>query len=211
MMQDLVIIGCGGFGREVADVVDAINAVSPTWRLLGHLDDDPGAQDAALVRDAGRPVLGGVDHLLADPGPSYVIGIGSGAARRSIDRRLSEAGASAATLVHPAATVGARCRLGEGVVVCAGAHITTNVTVGRHVHVNLGSTVGHDATLGDYVTLNPLVAVSGHVTIGEGTMLGTHSAVLQGITVGARSVVGAAACVVKDVADDVVVKGVPAR
>lgn len=210
-MRDLVIIGCGGFGREVADVLDAVNAVTPTWHLLGYLDDDPAESDVDLVQGADQQVLGGVEHLLDHPGPSYVIGVGSGAARRSIDRRLSDAGADAATLVHPAASVGGQCRLGAGSIVCAGARITTNVSLGRHVHVNLGSTVGHDTTLADYVTINPLVAVSGHVSVGEGAMLGTHSAVLQGLSVGARSTVGAAACVVRDVADDVVVKGIPAR
>ena len=73
------------------------------------------------------------------------------------------------------------------------------------------ATVGHDCTLEDYVTINPLVAISGGVHIGRESMMGTHSAVLQNLSIGAGSTVGAGSCVVKDVLDDVIVKGVPAR
>ena len=141
----------------------------------------------------------------------FVIGIGTGKTRRIIDERLRSAGFTAATLVHPAATLGHDVRIGQGSIICAGVRATTNISLGRHVHLNINTTVGHDCTLKDYVTVNPLVAISGGVTIGAEAMLGTHSAILQNLAVGERSVVGAGSCVVKDVPGDTVVKGVPAR
>jgi sugar O-acyltransferase (sialic acid O-acetyltransferase NeuD family) len=212
MSTPLVIIGCGGFGREVHDVVDAINEVNPTWNLLGYLDDGPEHVNVSLVESRGSKVLGGTDWLLtAGREVQFVIGIGTGKVRRAIDERLSSAGFTAATLVHPTATQGHDVRIGEGSVICAGVRSTTHVTLGRHVHLNLNTTVGHDCILEDYVTVNPLVAISGWVTIGTETMLGTHSAILQNLTLGERCVVGAGSCVVKNVPSDVVVKGVPAR
>lgn len=210
-MRDLVIVGAGGFGREVADAVDAVNATAPTFRLLGFVDDAPSQEDLERVDRLGSTLLGGVADLEAMHQVEYVIGIGSGRLREAIDTRLSAAGLRPSILVHPSATVGADAYLGAGTVICAGARITTNVSLGRHVHVNLGSTIGHDTDLADYVTVNPLVAVSGNVVIGTQTMLGPHSSILQGLRIGARATVGAAACVVKDVPDDTLVKGVPAR
>jgi sugar O-acyltransferase (sialic acid O-acetyltransferase NeuD family) len=205
----IVIVGCGGFGREVHDVVEAL---APEWDLVGYVDDAPSPANVALVERRGSRVIGGTSWFAAAPPDTrYVIGIGSGSVRRAVDERLTAAGFTAAVLVHPTATVGADVRLGPGTVLCAGVRLTTNIETGRHVHVNLGSTVGHDCRLGDYVTVNPLVAVSGSVTLGDEVMMGTHSAILQGLTMGARSVAGASACVVKDVPPDTVVKGVPAR
>jgi hypothetical protein len=149
--------------------------------------------------------------LFAPTSVKSVIGIGTGKIRRIIDERLSSAGLTPATLVHPAATLGHDVRIGEGSVICAGVRATTNISLGRRVHLNLNTTVGHDCTIEDYVTVNPLVAISGGVTVGTETMLGTHSAILLNLAVGARSIVGAGSCVVKDVPDSTLVKDVPAR
>lgn len=212
MTTPLVIIGCGGFGREVHDIVDAINELEPTWELLGYLDDRPDQANVALVESRGSRVLGNTDWLMTvGREVQFVIGIGTGKTRRIIDERLTSAGITAATLVHPTATLGHDVRIGQGTIVCAGVRATTNISLGRHVHLNLNTTVGHDGTLADYVTINPLVAISGWVTIGTETMAGTHSAILQNLAIGERSVVGAGSCVVRDVPSDVVVKGIPAR
>lgn len=210
-MRDIAIVGCGGFGREVLDVVEAINAADATWNMVGFFDDSPSDSDIALVRERGFDVIGGMDSLAQRPDLAFAIGIGTGHVRRLIDDRLAKAGLNAATLVHPHATIGGSCVLAPGSVLCSGARVTTNVTLGRHVHINLNSTVGHDCVLDDYVTVNPLVAVSGSVTVGAETLLGTHSSVLQGLSIGAGAVVGAGACVVRDVAPSTTVKGVPAR
>lgn len=212
MSTPLIIIGCGGFGREVHDLVDAINEKKLTWDLLGYLDDRPEAVNVSRVESRDSKVLGGTDWLMtAGHDVQFVIGIGTGKTRRIIDERLRSAGFTAAALVHPAATLGHDVRIQPGVVICAGVRATTNISLGRHVHLNINTTVGHDCTLDDYVTVNPLVAISGGVTVGTETMLGTHSAILQNLEIGERSVIGAGSCVVRDVDDDAMVKGVPAR
>lgn len=215
MSRPLVIIGCGGFGREVHDVVDAINAdhaargLDPAWDMLGYLDDNPSDFHGGQVVARGSQVLGGLDWLAsADPAVAYVIGIGSPAIKARIDAALPQR--TAATLVHPAATLGANVTLGPGTIVCAGVCITTNIQLGRHVHINLLCSIGHDTQIDDYVSINPLVAVSGTVHLQEGVMVGTHASILQNLTIGTGSVVGGAACVVKNVPPGVVAKGVPA-
>lgn len=211
-MRDIVIIGCGGFGREVHDIIDTLNAQAPRYNLLGYADDAASEQNTALVERRGSRVLGSLDAVLAQyDAAEFAIGIGSPQVRKKLDTKLVEAGWRAATLVHPSATFGGDVRLGEGSIVCAGVRVTTNVTLGRSVHLNLNATVGHDVTLHDYVSVNPLVAISGWVEAHEGVMFGTHSAILQNLSVGAGSVVGAGSCVVKNVPEGVVVKGVPAK
>ncbi|WP_018503393.1 NeuD/PglB/VioB family sugar acetyltransferase [Parafrankia discariae] len=207
-MRDLVVVGGGGHGRELVELVGAVNAGRPRYRLLGVLDD--ARPDPDLLAAAGTSHLGPVG-LLCELDAEYVVGIGSPNARRAIDLAATGWGRHPATLVHPRAVVGRAVTLGPGSVVCALASVTTNVRTGRHVHLNVAATVAHDCRLGDYVTLAPGARLSGTVTLGDRVTVGTGATVIQGLGIGPGAVVGAGAVVVRDLPAEVVAVGVPAR
>ncbi|MDF2144153.1 acetyltransferase [Knoellia sp. p5-6-4] len=212
MSNPIVIVGVGGFGREVHDIIDAINRCAQRWKLLGYLDDSPTEEDVRLVERRGSRLLGGFEWLEANAETvQYVVGIGSSAVRRAMDRRATASGAKAATLVHPQATLGSDIRIGPGSVICAGARLTTNIALGRHVHIDQNATVGHDSLLGDFVRLNPMACVSGNVTLDTASLIGANATVLQGLRVGRNATVGAGSVVTRSVLADRIVKGVPAR
>jgi sugar O-acyltransferase (sialic acid O-acetyltransferase NeuD family) len=205
----LVIIGAGGFGREVLDIVEAVNAGSPTFDFIGFVDDNDDL-DLELLTRRGAALLGTVDAL-PDLDGSYVIGIGSPSARRSVDTRIARWPGRPASIIHPACTVASEVVIGPGAVLAAGARISTNIEIGQHFHANPNATVGHDCVIGNYVTLSPGSHISGSVTLGDGVLVGTGAVVIQGCTVGDWAVIGAGAVVVRDVEPGVTVAGVPAR
>jgi len=207
MTTPLVIIGAGGHGRETLDIVEAVNAESPRYEFVGFCADEA---DAELLERRGAPLLGGLDVLRARES-EYVIGIGTGGVRRDIDARVSEFGRRAVVLLHPLASIGSDLRFAPGVVLAAGARVTTNVTLGRHTQLNVNAVVSHDCTVGDYVTLSPGVSINGTVTLGDGVFLGTGAVVLPGRTVGAWARVAAGAVVTEDVPPGQTVVGAPAR
>ena len=213
MTRRIVVIGGGGFGREVLELIEDVNASArdDEWIVEGVLDD--GSPDTALLAQLGTTHLGAVDVIRGlDDDVAHVIAIGGCAARAAIDERCVAWGRQAATLVHPTAVVGKRSvDIGEGSVLCAHSTATTNVQLGRHVHLNPHASVGHDSTVGDHSTLTPQVGIAGQVVLGERVFVGTGAIVGPGITVGADTLVGAGAVVVRDVAPGATVAGVPAR
>lgn len=207
--QRLVVVGAGGHGRELLDIIEAINAARPgTWEVLGFVDD--GEPDRDLLTRLATTFLGPLE-VLAGLEANYVIGVGSGSARKLIDQQLISADLEAASLVHPAALVGSDTAWEPGFVLCGHGSVTTNVRLGRHCHLNRMATIGHDCRIGSYVTINPGSTVSGNVTLGDGVTIGTGASVIQGVTIGAGTTVGAGATVISDLPAGVTAVGVPAR
>ena len=207
MADDLVIVGAGGHGRETLDIVEAINAAgSAQWNFLGFVDDGEVREDRLARREA--EVVAPED---LDPGEvAYVIGIGDPGTRQSVAERMTLAGFVPTTLVHPRASVGSDVRMAEGVVLAAGARVTTNVTLGHHSQLNLGAVVSHDCEVGAFVTFSPGVLVNGECRIGDGAFFGTGAIITPGLRIGAGAKVGAGAVVLRDVPDGMTVVGVPA-
>lgn len=202
----LVIVGAGGFAREVVWL--AREAEGP-WDLVGLLDDDPKWRGVQLC---GIPVVGPVSDWIRYRDAAFVVAVGSPRARRSIVARMLESGVPRfATLIHPSVRKSAFVDIGEGSIVTAGCILTTQVKVGRHVILNLATTVGHDTTIEDYVTVAPITAISGGVHLEAGSEVGTGAKLRNGIRVGRGAMVGMGAVVTKDVAPRDLVVGMPAK
>jgi sugar O-acyltransferase (sialic acid O-acetyltransferase NeuD family) len=181
----------------------------PIYDVVGVVDD--GMPDLGRLQRLSVPLIGPVEAV-GNLGARYVIGIGSPSVRRAVDKRLTAIGAlAAAPMVHPLAWIGLDVELAPGVIVCAGATVTTNVHLGRHTHVNIQSAIAHDCRIGEYVTVAPMTAISGNVTIEDEVELGTGVSVIPGVTVGRGAMVGAGAVVTRDIAPGMVAVGVPAR
>ena len=212
MARSLVIVGCGGFGREVWAMLSAGPDADGPWAVEGFVDDHPSDDSRQAVEALGSTLIGCVADLAARRSPfSAVIAIGAPSARQRVRAALAGSRVCYPTIIHPDATVGRPVRLAEGVVIAPGARVSTNVTLGAHVHVDQNATIGHDTTIGAFSRLNPQACVSGSVRVGERVLVGANATVLQGVTVDDDAVVGASACVVRDVPRARVVKGVPAR
>lgn len=210
-MAPLVLVGAGGFARETAEAVRAVNEAGHRFELLGFLDDDAGLAGAVID---GVPVLGAVDSLADLPDARVVVCTGhpgNYTSRRRIVERLGLPPDRYATLVHPAAVIPPSTRLGPGTVVLAGAVATTAVRVGSHVVVMPGVVFTHDDLIGDYATFGAGVRLAGRVVVGEGAYVGAGALVREDRTIGAWSLIGMGAVVTTDVPPGEVWTGVPAR
>ncbi len=209
-MKDLYIIGAGGFGREVAWLVERINAQSPTWNLKGFIDDNESIKGSFFD---GYEVLGNIDYLNALDSERFVVcAVGASKVRqRIIDRILSLNNLHFATLIDPSVLMSNSVYIGEGTIICAGTIATVDITIGKHNIINLDCTIGHDAILEDFVTLYPSVNISGCSVIGRCVELGTGMQIIQGKTVGNNSIVGAGAVVIRDIPENCTAVGSPAK
>jgi sugar O-acyltransferase (sialic acid O-acetyltransferase NeuD family) len=207
--QRLVVVGAGGFGREVAWLADVLGIA-----VVGFLDDrtpDGPALPAPLLGDLSSAAS--LAPTVASPGPGgaskFVLAVGQPRVKRAALARLPAGLTFSAPLVHPTAVV-AGATVGAGSVIAPLAVVMVDSELGEHTLVNYGATVGHDVHMGSRCSVMPGARISGFVRIGDGVLVGANAVILDGITIGDDVSIGAGAVVTRDVSDGATVVGVPA-
>lgn len=209
-MKRLVIIGAGGHGCDVAEIIrhQAQSGNGPT--LLGFVVDSEYLPDGG---GPGKPILGDWSWFeKADRDELAVIcAVGDPAVRKRHVELAQSLGLLFMNAISPLAHILPDAKIGQGVVLFPHAVISRNVTLGDHAVINAGSTLGHDVTVERYGTISPGVHVGGNSLIGEGGYLGIGASVIPRVSVGAWTTIGAGAVVTDDMPGYAVAVGVPAR
>lgn len=152
--------------------------------------------------------------IYAYPGPFVVdtdyllLTIGSNTIRKRVAETIV---ARYITAIHPSAQISKRAVLGHGTVVMANAVINSEAQIGVHAIINTSASIDHECRIGDYCHISPNATLSGAVSVGDGSHIGAGTTLLPGVSIGKNAIVGAGSVVIKNVPDNVVVAGCPAK
>lgn len=199
----IVIYGCGGHGKSVADLLHALGS----YRIVGFIDDGVPVGEVVM----GYPVLGGGEQLsvLASQGVRQAVnavgGIGNLEIRLRVFERLAAASFANPAVVHPKAFLEPGARLEAGVQVFPFAYVGSDVRVGFGSIINTGAIVSHDCVIEAYANVSPGATLAGGVRIGQGALIGMRATVNLLVNVGAGARLGNGATVKTDVPDGAVV------
>ncbi len=208
----IVGVGAGGHAKILVELIEQTGK----YELLGFTDVDQGRWGTRLM---GYPILGGDDALKELYGKGVraaFIGFGSVSSggtqlRAKVFHQVTQLRFEMPTLIHPKAAVSPSARIGRGSVVMAGTVVSSDVRIGDNVVIYSGTIIEHDSVIDNHVQLSPGVKIAGGVCIEEGAFIGIGASIIHGLRVGQWTTVGAGAVVLKDLPDNVVAVGVPAR
>lgn len=208
-MKDIVIVGAGGFGREIKGLIDAINKVSPTYNFQGYYDD--GLKIGTIINE--YKILGGIKELNSLKQYTQVaIAIGDPSIKKRILSQLENNFLQFPVLIHPSVLIGDdEITIAKGTIICAGSILTCNITIEEFVILNLMCTVGHDTLIKKLSSFMPSVNISGEVVISEAVYVGTGAKIINQLEIGQNTIIGAGAVVSKSIPANCTAVGIPAK
>jgi len=207
-LPQLVIIGAGGFGREMYAWAEQSFQVNREWRIKGFIDDDIDALKTKL--SPGR-IFGRIVDYTPSSDEVFICAIGVPEIKRRCSELIASRGGRFTRLIHRSAVVGHHVEMAEGVILCPYAVVSANNRLGRGVAVNLHASVDHDANVGDWSQVNCHCDLTAAVEVGCEVFLGSRVSVIPNVRIGDRAYVGAGSVVLRDVASGTKVVGSPAR
>ncbi len=205
--MDCVILGAGGHGRVVLDIL----VRAREHKVVAFLDSNPALHDR---RVDGVPVLGDLSilrNLQADGVKGAVVAIGDNGVRRAFAEEIAAIGVELINAIHPSANLAHNVTLGKNVVIAAGALVCAHCQIGDSAVLNTGCIVDHESMIGTAVHICPGARLAGRVTVEAGAFVGIGATIIQSLRIGREAIVGAGAVVISDVEPMSTVVGVPAR
>lgn len=208
-MKDIVIFGAGGFGREVACLLNRINKQTSTWNLIGFIDDVKNVSD----ENKYGKVLGGIDFFNSYSQELHVvIAIGTPHRVASIVSKVHNQNIVFPNIYAPNLRFAdsENVQIGMGNIFSWDCHVSCNVTIGDFNAFNGYITIGHDVTIGNFNSFMPGVRISGETNIGNENYFGVGSVILQRVKIGSDTVVGAGSVIIRKTKDGNTYLGNPA-
>jgi len=197
-MKEAYIIGASGHGRVIASIIYR------KYTDILFVDANKALTDVIYQGDF-------FDQIDQYRNSDIFIGIGSNRYRIEVYNKLIELGLTPANCIADNAFVAHDAEVGNGVVICPGSVVGSRAIIGNNTIVNTLSSVDHDCVLGNHSQVTAGVTFGGTTVVGENCFFGVKSATVPNINVGNNSVVMAGSLVYKDVPDNVMVGGTPAR
>lgn len=208
-MKDIAIYGAGGFGRELACLIDRINKVDLTWNLIGFFDDGK----ATGERNDYGEVLGGWEALNNWKTPlSVVMSIGTPKTVVSLVNKISNQTIDYPNLIAPDVIFMDinSLTLGKGNILCSGCLISCNTHIGDFNSFNDFVSIGHDTEIGNFNAFMTATRVSGMASIGNYNYFGVNSCMIQGVKIGNNTTIAAGSTIMRRTKDGFTYMGVPA-
>ena len=209
-MRKYYIIGSGGFAKEVLFL--SLQSLGDNHEFCGFIEHNANRKIFNCM-NIDYPVHDEANFLkeiLPQDNIDLYIGIGNPKLIASVYSKFKDY--NFPNLIHPN-FVGhlSSIQMGKGNIITAGCVFTVDIEIGHLNIFNLNTTVGHDAEIGNFNVFNPGCNVSGSVKIGDCNLFGTNSTILQGVGFGNYSTLGAGSLCNKEVGDNLIMVGVPAK
>lgn len=205
--MNLIIIGAGGFAREMFDLAIICNSTNPDFNIKGFLSDGP-----SNIQEMGYPpVLGKVNEYVIQEDDYFFCAIGNLVDRMKTVNIILDKGGKFINLIHPIAIISPSVRLGIGIGIKAFCVLSSDVEIDDFTFMQSSVIMGHDVKIGKFCQINSFAFLAGDCLVGNSVSINAGAKLIQKITVGDNATVGIGSVVLRKVKAGTTVFGNPAK
>jgi sugar O-acyltransferase (sialic acid O-acetyltransferase NeuD family) len=209
-MKKVLVLGADPQARVIPDILEAQGGVT----LLGFVEWGEGRK--FLIGDAAEfPVINGTRFPEAIAGEmgslEVIVAMSRMEKRKELIAQVKDIPLTLTNIIHPSAIISKSARIGKGCLIAPGVIIGPGVEIGDHIILNSAVTIDHDTTIQENVIMGSGVHLPGYVKVLSDTFIGVGSCAVNGVTIGRNCLIGAGSVITRDIADDVIAAGVPAK
>lgn len=204
----LGIYGAGGLGREILILAQQINDNANRWNDFLFIDD---TVQISKVKNIRTITFDKAKSEYDNTCLEFVVAVGEPYSRKMLREKICNEDFSLATLVHPTVCITDGSKLGAGATICNNCFVSCDVTIGDNVLLQPSVNIGHDSQIGMDTVISSFVCVAGDCVIGAQTYIGMNVPIKEHVQIGTQTIVGMGSVVTKDIPDQVIALGNPAR
>jgi sugar O-acyltransferase (sialic acid O-acetyltransferase NeuD family) len=206
----MIVIGAGGFAKELLEILVSekyglnernlyfFDNINPKTNLFGKFKILKNYEECS--------------GLIKSHDVHFCYGIGNPYLRKKLGSEFISLGGQCVSVVSSESSIGSfNTEIGLGTTILGNAQITNNVKIGIGCLIYMNTSITHDVEISDFVEISPGVTITGNCKIGEFTSIGANATLLPGVKIGSNCIIGAGSVVTKNVANNCMVKGVPAK
>ena len=202
-MQNLIIIGAGGFGRECMVYAQE----QGTYPIKGFLDS---RTDVLQSHRSGFEIIGNPNTYVPEADDVFFCAVGNPADRKHYASLIYEKGGIFINIHHPKCDISQYADIGMGNLCALYVSVSPDAHIGKFVCLNSYVSVGHDVQIGDYCHINGHSSIAGGAKIGTGVTIHPGCVILPNTKIGDNVIVGAGSIVLGHIPPDITIRGNPA-
>lgn len=204
----LGIYGAGELGKEIMILANMINERDHRWDEIVFIDNK---EDFTVFKGKKVITFEKAKSCYTNQDMEFIVAVGEPKTRRLLRENIAQAGFSLAVLVHPSIRISEGTALGAGTIVSSNCFISCDTTIEENVLLQPFVSIGHDCNIKKDTVISTFVCISGDCTIGKETYIGIHTAIKEKTVIGSQTIIGMGSVVVRDIPDQVIAMGNPAR